>query len=47
MHRGATATAMAAGAGERLTLPGEASNADGEADAGEGDRGAVRVLDFE
>jgi len=34
---------MAAGAGERLGLPGAASNSDGGADAGEGDRGALHV----
>jgi len=34
---------MAASAGERLGLPGAASNSDGGADAGEGDRGALHV----
>ena len=34
---------MAASAGQRLDLPGAASNSDGGADAGEGDRGALHV----
>jgi len=34
---------MAASANERLDLPGAASNSDGGADAGEGDRGALHV----
>ena len=34
---------MAAGTGERLILPGAASNADGGDDAGEGDRGVLHV----
>ena len=34
---------MAAGAGDRLNLPGAATNSDGGADAGEGDCGALHV----
>jgi hypothetical protein len=36
-------TAMAAGAGQRSSLPVAAANAEGGADAGEGDRGALHV----
>jgi len=40
---GGNAREMAASAGQRLGLPGAASNSDGGADAGEGDRGALHV----
>ena len=40
-----SAREMAASAGERLSLPGAASNSEGGADAGEGDRGVLHVAE--